>query len=188
MADEPEGAVTALLHRWRDGDASALDELMPLVYDELRRLAAGLMRGERGDHTLQATALINEAYVRLARAELSVTDRAHFVGLAARAMRRVLVDHARGRLRDKRGGRRQRVTLAEAMAVVPDSADRLLEIDELLEQLRGFDERKCRGLELSLFGGLTHAEIATVLDVSIPTVERDLRAARAWLRSELAAG
>jgi RNA polymerase sigma factor (TIGR02999 family) len=184
MPDDP-GSVTALLRQWRDGDGSALDRLMPLVYEELRRQAVGMMRAERRDHTLQATALIHEAYARLAGSELSIRDREHFVSLAAGVMRRVLVDHARARLRDKRGGGAQRVTLEEAMAVIPDAADRLLEIDELLQRLGRIDPRKHRALELSLFGGLTQEEVARVLDVSVPTVERDLRFARAWLRAEL---
>ncbi|HXV76112.1 MAG TPA: sigma-70 family RNA polymerase sigma factor [Candidatus Polarisedimenticolaceae bacterium] len=182
--DDPQ-TVTMLLRRWRDGDSGALDRLMPLVYDELHRLAVGLMRSERRDHTLQATALIHEAYARLAGAELPVHDRAHFVSLSARVMRRVLVDYARARRREKRGSGGERVTLAEAMAVVPDAADKLIEIDELLDRLRASDERKSRTLELSLFGGLTQPEIAEALGVSLATVERDLRFARAWLRAEL---
>ena len=177
--------VTVLLHRWREGDESALSQLMPLIYDELKRLARGLMKGERSDHTLQATALIHEAYVRLAGADLPIKDRNHFLSLSARAMRRVLVDHARARGRDKRGGGGQKITLVEASAVVPGSAERLVEIDDALERLKGLDERKYRALEMSIFGGLQHAEIAQVLGVSVPTVERDLRTARAWLGSEL---
>lgn len=182
--DDPQ-TVTRLLQRWRGGDEQALERLMPLVYDELRRLAGGLMRGERSDHTLQATALIHEAWLRLAGADLSVQDRHHFVSLAARVMRRVLVDHARARKREKRGGDAVRVTLEEVAAVVPDSAARLLEIDDALERLKTLDERKYRALELSLFGGLTQPEIAQALEVSLPTVERDLRTGRAWLRTEL---
>lgn len=186
MAHEDPESVTRLLQQWRAGDESALNRLMPLVYEELHRQAIGMMRSERRDHTLQATALIHEAYARLAGSELPINDREHFVSLAAGIMRRVLVDHARARLCEKRGGGAQRVTLKETMAVIPDAADRLVEIDEVLERLRKFDERKHRALELSLFGGLTQPEIARVLEISIPTVERDLRTARAWLRSELA--
>ena len=123
--------VTRLLNAWRSGDDGALDRLMPMVYDELHRQAVGMMQGERKNHTLQATALIHEAYARLAEADLSIEDRAHFMSLTARAMRRVLVDHARARQRDKRGGGAAQVTLAEAMAVVPEAADRMLEIGGL---------------------------------------------------------
>jgi RNA polymerase sigma-70 factor, ECF subfamily len=178
-------AVTRLLDRWRAGEPSALDELMPLVYDELRRQAVGMMRAERADHTLQATALIHEAYLRLSGSKLEAENRAHFVALAARVMRRVLVDHARTRGRDKRGCGAERVTLVETMAVVPNAPDRLLDIDRTLERLRALDPRKHEVLELKLFGGLTDAEIAQALGLSVPTVERDLRTARAWLRAEL---
>jgi len=185
MNDQAPQTVTVLLKRWREGDESALNELMPLVYDELRRQARGMMKSERRDHTLQATALIHEAYARLAGSDLSIKDRHHFLSLSARAMRRVLVDHARSRGREKRGGDAEKITLVEASAVVPGSADRLIEIDDALERLKSLDERKYRALEMAIFGGLQQAEIAEVLGVSVPTVERDLRTARAWLRSEL---
>lgn len=185
MSDPDPHAVTLLLDRWRAGEPAALDELMPLVYDELRRQAVGMMRAERSDHTLQATALIHEAYLRLSGSKLEAENRAHFVALAARVMRRVLVDHARTRGRDKRGRGADRVTLVETMAVVPAAPDRLLDIDRTLERLRALDPRKHEVLELKLFGGLTDAEVALVLGLSVPTVERDLRTARAWLRAEL---
>ena len=178
--------VTALLRRWQGGDESALADLMPLMYDELRRQARALMRGERRDHTLQATALIHEAYARMAGSNLSVDDRRHFFSLAARAMRRVLVDHARARRRDKRGGGAERITLVEACAIAPGAADKLIEIDEALERLKQLDARKYRVLEMATFAGLERREIALTLGVSLPTVERDLRTARAWLRVELA--
>ncbi len=178
------GAVTRLLHEWRNGDGEALGRLMPLVYDELRRIAAALMRRERGDHTLQPTALVHEAYARLAGGATSATDRAHFLSLAARVMRRVLVDHARARRRLKRRGD-VKVTLDDGIAAVPASAERVIEIGHALDRLEALDARKLRILEMRLFAGLTHAEIAGVLEVSVPTVERDYRAARAWLRSEL---
>ena len=178
-------AVTRLLDRWRAGEPSALDELMPLVYEELRRQAVGMMRAERAQHTLQATALIHEAYLRLSGSKLEADDRAHFVALAARVMRRVLVDHARTRGRDKRGGGLAHITLVETMALVPNSSDRVLDIDRALERLRALDPRKHAVLELKLFGGLTDAEVARALELSVPTIERDLRTARAWLRAEL---
>jgi len=185
MSDPDPHAVTRLLDRWRAGEPSALEELMPLVYDELKRQAVGMMRSERADHTLQATALIHEAYLRLSGSKLEAENRAHFVALAARVMRRVLVDHARTKSRDKRGGGAERVTLVETMAVVPNATDRLLDIDRSLERLRLLDPRKHEVLELKLFGGLTDSEVALVLGLSVPTVERHLRTARAWLRSEL---
>lgn len=179
-------AVTRLLREWQRGKRSAFDDLMPLVYDELRRIAASLMRSERGAHTLQATALVHEAYARLAGGAASASDRVHFMSLAARVMRRVLVDHARARGRAKRGGGDIRVTLVEAEVVAPGSADQVVEIDEALDRLLQLDERKARALEMKAFGGMTHDEIARVLHVSVPTIERDLRMAKAWLRAELA--
>jgi RNA polymerase sigma factor (TIGR02999 family) len=179
-------AVTRLLREWQRGKRSAFDDLMPLVYDELRRIAASLMRSERGAHTLQATALVHEAYARLAGGAASASDRVHFMSLAARVMRRVLVDHARARGRAKRGGGDIRVTLVEAELVAPGSADQVVEIDEALDRLLQLDERKARALEMKAFGGMTHEEIAGVLHVSVPTIERDLRMAKAWLRAELA--
>ncbi len=177
--------VTRLLLQWQQGDLDALDRLMPLVYDELHRIAARLMRSERPDHTLQATALVHEAYARLVDSDASASDRVHFMSLAARIMRRILVDHARGRGRAKRGGGQLVVTLSEVEAVAPGAADRLVDIDEALERLKALDARKHHAVEMSVFGGMTHAEIASVLGVSVPTVERDVRMARAWLRSEL---
>ena len=177
--------VTRLLQEWRQGDARALDRLMPLVYDELKNLAGRLMRSERPGHTLQATALVHEAYARLAGSDASAADRVHFMSLTARVMRQVLVDHARTRKRAKRGGGQIAITLSEVAAITPGDADRLLDIDTALERLRALDERKHQVLEMSVFGGMTHTEIAAVLEISVPTVERDMRMARAWLRSEL---
>jgi RNA polymerase sigma-70 factor, ECF subfamily len=188
MSDPPADTVTRLLAQWRQGDSQALDRLLPLVYDELRRIAARLMRSERREHTLQATALVHEAYARLAGGDASATDRAHFLSLAAQVMRRILVDHARTRGREKRGGGALRITLTEAAAAAPGFAGRLIEIDDALGRLEALDARKLRVLEMRIFGGMTHAEIATVLGVSVPTVERDFRMARAWLRAELQPG
>jgi RNA polymerase sigma factor (TIGR02999 family) len=185
MPDEPARTVTRLLQAWQRGERDALDRLMPLVYDELRRIAARLMRSERREHTLDPTAVVHEAYARLAAGEAAAADRLHFLSLAARVMRRVLVDHDRSRGRAKRGPG-FRVTLTDAAAASPDlPADRLVEIDAALERLEALDVRKLRVLELRIFGGLTHTEIADVLSVSVPTVERDFRMARAWLRAEL---
>jgi RNA polymerase sigma factor (TIGR02999 family) len=185
MPDEHARTVTRLLHEWQGGDAAALDRLMPYVYDELRRIAARLMRSERREHTLQPTALVHEAYARLAGREASAEDRVHFLSLAARVMRRVLVDHARARRRLKRGRGELKVSLEDVAAAAPASGDRMIEIDEALGRLETLDRRKLRVLEMRIFGGLSHLEIANVLAVSVPTVERDYRMARAWLQSEL---
>ena len=185
MSEEPAHTVTRLLHEWQQGDEQALGRLMPLVYDELRRIAARLMRAERRDHTLQATALVHEAYARLGGSHASARDRVHFLSLAARVMRRVLVDHARARRRLKRQQGGLKVTLEDVDAGSPAVADRMIEIDEALERLETLDRRKLRVLEMRIFGGLSHIEIADVLAVSVPTVERDYRMARAWLQSEL---
>ncbi|MGE5246633.1 MAG: ECF-type sigma factor, partial [Betaproteobacteria bacterium] len=147
--------------------------------------ASRLMRSERPGHTLQATALVHEAYARLVGGDASAGDRVHFMSLAARVMRRLLVDHARARRRAKRGGPQLVMTLSEVEAVAPGAVDRLVDIDEALGRLKALDVRKHSVVEMSVFGGMTHAEIAAVLGISIPTVERDARMARAWLRSEL---
>jgi RNA polymerase sigma factor (TIGR02999 family) len=175
--------VTALLRAWRAGDRGALDRLIPLVHDELHRLALGYMRGERPDHTLQATALVNEAYLKLVRADVDWRDRAHFFAVAATTMRRILVDHARTKGRVKRGG--VAVSLEESVLVAPDREAELLAIDEALTRLAGNDERAARVVELHYFGGLTYDEIAEALGISAATVDRDLRFAKAWLYREL---
>jgi RNA polymerase sigma factor (TIGR02999 family) len=177
--------VTRLLLDWRGGNAEALDDLLPLVYDELRRLAARHMVGEADGHTLQPTALVHEAYVRLVDADIEWQDRAHFFAAASRVMRRMLVDHARARGRQKRGGGRARVTLHNADAVTPPPDLDLLALDEALEALATHDPRKARAVELRYFGGLNLEEIAEVTDVSIATVHRDLRMATAWLMARL---
>lgn len=178
--------VTRLLLDWRGGNAEALNDLLPLVYDELRRLAARHMVGEAEGHTLQPTALVHEAYVRLVDAEVQWQDRAHFFAAASRVMRRMLVDHARSRGRQKRGGGRARVTLHAADAVSPAPDLDLLALDEALEALNAHDPRKARAIELRYFGGLNLEEIAEVTEVSIATVHRDIRMATAWLMAQLA--
>ncbi len=177
--------VTRLLVQWGQGDADALDRLMPLVYDELRRRAGAMMKSERKDHTLQATAVVNEAYARLVRSDVSIKDRGHFFGIAARAMRQVLVDHARSHDRAKRGGGAMQVTLGEAIAASAQSPDQLLQLDEALTRLEAQDPRKRKAVEMHLFAGMTYPEIAGVLEVSVPTVQRDMRMALAWVRSEM---
>jgi len=176
--------VTRLLWDWRDGNADAVDELVSLVQQDLHRMAAQYMRGERAGHTLQATALVNEAFLRLINVELTWQNRAHFFAIAARTMRRVLVDHAKARNRDKRGGEMQQITLYETRIGAELEPD-VLEVEALMNQLEAFDERKARIIELSFYGGLTYQEIAAVLAISEATVHRELRFAKAWLYHEL---
>jgi RNA polymerase sigma factor (TIGR02999 family) len=179
--------VTRLLLDWRGGDASALDRLMPLVYGELRSLAARCLSSEQPGQTLQATSLVNEAYLRLVGAEVEWRDRAHFYALAARLMRRVLVDHARKRHREKRGGGAYVQPLDMTIEIAGESgafAD-LLAVDQAIERLAEFDPRKSRIVEMHFFAGMTHAEIAETEGISAPTVYRDLKLAEAWLRCEL---
>jgi RNA polymerase sigma factor (TIGR02999 family) len=174
--------VTQLLVRWRDGDQQALEELMPLVYDELRRLAGYYLRQERNDHTLQSTALVHEAYLRLAgQNPPEWQNRAHFFGIAAHLMRQILVEHARGRSAAKRGGGAFRVTLTEAIAA-PDQLDiDVVELDRALNSLAELDQQQSKIVELRFFGGLTIEDTSEVLGVSPATVKRDWVIARAWL-------
>lgn len=183
MSDHPT-RPTELLRAWRRGDEEALEELLPLVYSELRRLAGHFMKGERHDHTLQPTALVHEAYLRLIGMDVEWNDRAHFLAVAARTMRRMLIDHERGRRRKKRSGG-VRVTLSERIAVDQPVAIDLLDLDHALEQLVKQDEESARVLELQYFGGLTAEEIGEVVGLSRATVERRLRFAKAWLHREL---
>ena len=178
--------VTALLRAWSGGDEAALGELLPLVDAELRRLARGYMARERIGHTLQATALINEAFLRLIDArEVAWQDRAHFLGIAARLMRRVLVDHARTRDARKRGDGDYKVALDENIAAPESPEVDLVDLDRALEALTIIDERKSRVIEMRFFGGMTVEETAEVLHVSTDTVKRDWRLAKLWLLREL---
>ena len=183
--DNPE--VTRLLLAWRQGDEAAPERLMPLVYDELRRLAHRYMKGERDGHTLQTTALVHEAYLRLVDSkQLQLQDRNHFFAVSARLMRRVLVDLARARRSQKRGGGERPVTLNEQIG--PASVERIedmIAMDEALQALESVDSRKSRVIELRFFGGLTEKETAEVLDVSLDTVQRDWKLAKVWLLREL---
>ena len=180
------GAVTELLRAWSDGDDGALEQLTPLVEAELRRLARAYMRRERRGHTLQTTALVNEAFLRLTDARrVRWQDRAHFLGISARLMRRVLVDHARSRGYRKRGGGAQRVTLDEGLVTSPEPAVDVVALDRALEALAAVDVRKSRVIELRFFGGLSVEETAEVLHVSPDTVKRDWRLAKLWLLREL---
>jgi RNA polymerase sigma factor (TIGR02999 family) len=186
MATPSPAAVTELLRAWSNGDDGALEQLMPLVEVELRRLARGYMARERPDHTLQTTALVNEAFVRLTDArQVQWQDRAHFLGISARLMRRVLVDYARRRGFHKRGGDAQRVTLQDDLVRTPDPAFDVVALDRALEALAKFDMRKSRIVELRFFGGLSVEETADVLQVSTDTVKRDWRLAKLWLLREL---
>lgn len=179
-------AVTELLRAWSGGDDDALEQLMPLVEAKLRRLARGYMGRERRGHTLQTTALVNEAFLRLTDARsVSWQDRAHFLGISARLMRRVLVDHARARGSRKRGGGALRVTFDEGLAASTDPALDLVALDRALEALAKEDLRKSRIIELRFFGGLSVEETAEVLHVSADTVKRDWRLAKLWLLREL---
>lgn len=178
--------MTELLRAWSDGDDHALEQLMPLVEAELRRLARGYMGRERRGHTLQTTALVNEAFLRLTGARrLRWQDRAHFLGISANLMRRVLVDYARTRGYRKRGGGAQRVTLHEGLVTSTDPACDLVALDRALDALAKVDARKCRMIELRFFGGLTVEETAEVLHVSADTVKRDWRLTKLWLLREL---
>ena len=186
MATPSPAAVTELLRAWSDGDDGALEELMPLVEVELRRLARGYMARERPNHTLQPTALVNEAFVRLTDArQVRWQDRAHFLCISARLMRRVLVDYARRRGFSKRGGGVQRVTLHEALVTSEDPGLDVVALDRALEALAKVDLRKSRIVELRFFGGLSVEETAEVLQVSADTVKRDWRLAKLWLLREL---
>ena len=179
--------VTRLLINWQSGDKAALDDLMPLVYHELRKLASGYLKSERRDHTLQPTALIHEAYLRMVDQDLPEwQNRAHFYGVAARLMRQILVDHARSRGASKRGGEQPRVSLDDAPPVFThEDATSLLMLDEALTKLAALDERKSRVVEMRAFGGMSVEDTACALGVSEPTVKRDMRLAQAWLRREM---
>ncbi len=183
-SDPSSKPITELLHEWREGNQQALDQLMPLVYDELRHLAAHHMKSERASHTLQATALVNEAYIRLVKMDVPWQDRAHFFAVAARLLRRILVDHAKSHRRAKRGGDQIRVTLNEYL-ISDEPDDDIIALDDSLKNLASFDERKSQIIELHFFGGLTYEETAEALDISPVTVHRELRLAKAWLHREL---
>ena len=188
--DDPQGnepGITQLLIAWSDGRREALEDLMPLVYEDLRRVAAGYMRREAAGHALQTTALVHEAYVRLIdQKQVKWRNRAHFFGVAASMMRRILVDHARRRRAEKRGGDWERVTLAEH-EVAAESASEIdvLALHESLERLAAFDPQQERIVELRYFGGLTIEEAAEVVGISPATVVREWTIAKAWLRADL---
>jgi RNA polymerase sigma factor (TIGR02999 family) len=181
-------SVTRLLQEWNSGKETALEELMPVVYDQLRRLAAKCLRAESPDHTLRATALVNEAYLRLVNANVQWQDRVHFFAIAARMLRRILVDHARANQREKRGGGAEKVELDEAILVGPQSGSGIIELDLALQRLAAHDPRKSEIIELLCFGGLTYDETAAALKISPATVHRELKMAKAFLHRELIQG
>ena len=186
VGDRLSHNITHLLKEWSAGDRQALDRLTPLVYEELRHQAARYLRRERPDHTLQTTALIHEAYLRLIDAkDVNWQSRAHFFAIAANLMRRILVEHARRRDADKRGGSQVRVQLDEALAVANEADVDLLAIDEALDRLAAIDPQQARVVELRFFSGLSVEETAAALGVSPKTVKRDWSVARAWLRREI---
>jgi RNA polymerase sigma factor (TIGR02999 family) len=183
-----EANLTQLLTDWRAGEPQALARLTPLIYEELRRLARSYMRGERKGHTLQATAVVHEAFMRLVHGGVSLQDRTHLFALASRLMRRVLVDHAKSRGREKRGGAISDTadTLVDGTEIPLGRDQDILALDEALESLSQLEPRLAEVIELNYFGGLTHDQIAVAVGVSTKTVQRDLRLGRAWLLKELA--
>ncbi len=186
MSNERQHEVTQILHDWSEGDADAPARLMPFVYDELRRQARVFLARERGGHTLQPTALVNEAYVRLVdQTRVNWQNRAHFYGIAASMMRRVLIDHARAHVAEKRGGAAICLSLDDVQLPLAQRAAGLLDLDEALARLAALDERKSKIVELRFFGGLSDEEIAAVLGISTRTVLRDWKTARLWLYREL---
>jgi RNA polymerase sigma factor (TIGR02999 family) len=186
MPDEGTKDVTQMLVAWSNGDRGALDSLMQLIYAELHRLASRYMRSEGPDHMLNTTALVNEAYLRLVNQNhVNWQNRAHFFAVSAQAMRSILIDMARGRNRLRRGGGAYHVSLDETLVFSDARAEELIALDDALAELAKLDERKCRIVEMRYFGGLNAEETAAVLKISVATVEREWKRARAWLYSEL---
>lgn len=176
--------ITVLLDEWKGGSSAARAALLERLYPDLKRIASARLRAS-GAHTLQPTALVNEFVLRMLDQEVSVNDRAHFMALAATAMRGILVDHARTKRSLKRGGDQLRVTLTESVSGLPGNSADMIDLDRALAQLESLDERKVRAIELQVFGGMDLKEIAEVLDVSRATIARDLQTAKAWLAAEL---
>jgi len=178
--------ITRLLQDWRQGDQAALDALTPQVYQELRQVAARMFRKENAGHTLQATAVVNEAFMNLIGADVNYQDRAHFFSLAARMMRRILVDYAKAKGAAKRGANARKDHYTEGVIAAEEQSDQdLLALDAALKELARLDERRARVLEMHYFGGLSYKEMGEVLDVAPATLNRDLRAARAWLKVQM---
>lgn len=185
MTENQPGKITCLLQKVREGDSGAFDRLMPLVYDELREIARRQLQKERPGHTLDTSALAHEAYLKLVGEAVDWKNRAHFFVLTARAMRQILIDYARKRNAQKRGGDWTRTTLSPRHLRIDVQMGELLALDEVLDRLNDLDERASRVVELRFFGGMTEDEVAEVLDVSTRTVQRDWKKARAWLYKEL---
>jgi RNA polymerase sigma factor (TIGR02999 family) len=186
MGGGSQHEVTQILHDWSGGDAQAPERLMPLVYDELRRLAQAFLHRERSNHTLQPTALVNEAYVRLVdQTRVNWQNRTHFYAIASRMMRRVLIDHARAHTTEKRGGTAIHLSLENVQVPLEQRAASFVALDEALKKLEEMDERKCKVVEMRFFGGLSDEEMAEVLGVTTRTVLRDWKKARLWLYREL---
>jgi RNA polymerase sigma factor (TIGR02999 family) len=182
---ETSSGVTSLLVRWSQGDHSALEQLTPIIYDDLLRLARARLRREYGQHTLEPTALVHEAYLRLAdQTKLHAENRAHFYAIAANTMRRVLIEHARKRMAQKRGGGVM-VALQTGMDIAEQRAPDVVVLDDALRRLAEIDDRKSRAIELKFFGGMTTEEIGLVLGISVATVGRELRLGQAWMRREM---
>lgn len=189
ISAQPREDVTRMLVDWSGGDTDAPSRLMPLVYEELRQLARGYLQRERADHTLQATGLVHEAYLRMVdQSTTSWQNRAHFFGVAAQVMRRILVDYARSHRAEKRGGGWDKLVFEEALAPAVERSVDLIALDDALQDLLALDPRQSQIVELRYFGGLTTEEVAEVLDVSPRTVKREWRIAKAWLRRELFEG
>lgn len=188
MSSENNIEITQMLIELTGGNKDVVNQILPHIYDELRRLAGGYLRRERSDHTLQPTALVHEAYMKLIdQRQVRWQSRAHFFGIAAQVMRRILMDHARKHIADKRGGRAEKLPLEEEILNVShDRSADLVALDEALDNLAKFDEQKARIVEMRYFGGLSIEETAEVLGVSVPTINRQWRTAKAWLYSEIA--
>ena len=187
-AESESESVTSYLRALSAGNKEALDQLMPLVYDQLHRLAAKCLRAERPNHTLRATALVNEAYLRLVDADVDWQDRVHFFAISARILRRILVDHAKANRSQKRGGGEEKLQFDEAVMVGPQSEVGVIELDLALQRLAEHDRRKSEIIELLCFGGLTYDETAAALNISPATVHRELKMAKAFLHRELRQG
>jgi RNA polymerase sigma-70 factor (ECF subfamily) len=185
MSTESAVDLTQLLFACQKGDKGAIDRLVPIVYEELRRLASAYMKRERPDHTLQTSALINEAYLRLISSPVSLENRAHFFGIAARLMRQILVDHARARRSNKRGGSWRRVALSDDVQGKRDDATEIIALNDALTRLEALDPQQSRIIELRFFGGMTIEETGRTMGLSHTTVEKDWNMARAWLRKEM---
>ncbi len=186
MSDVQPPDITRILQEWNNGDENAGEKLLPFVYDELRRQARIMMLGERGNHTLQPTALVHEAFLKLGRQTgIEWQNRSHFYGIASRLMRQILIDHARQHATDKRGKHPIHFSLDEVQIPVEERADSLLVLNDALERLEKMDEQQARIVEMRFFGGMTNSEIAETLDISERTVSRDWEAARLWLYREL---